>query len=86
VTSPFRGAKGAPTYRRDVSYATLRSVLSNVSCEQGQYLSPGTDKVYKRVSKSKNWKEDTIELENGAKGHWIGKRDAKYVMLYCHGS
>ncbi|KAE9961298.1 hypothetical protein BLS_002672 [Venturia inaequalis] len=84
VTSPFAKVR-ARTYRRDVLYAALREILSGFSCEEGQYLSPPTDKVYKSISKSKKWKENSIDLEHGAKGHWLGHHDAKYVMIYCHG-
>lgn len=84
VTSPFAKVK-ARTYRRDVLFAAIREILSGFSPEEGQYLSAPTDKVYKSVSKSKKWKENSIDLEYGAKGHWLGHHDAKYVMIYFHG-
>jgi hypothetical protein len=68
-----------------VLFAALREILSGFSTEEGQYLSPPTDKVYKSVAKSKKWKEHSVDLEHGAKGHWLGHHDAKYVMVYFHG-
>jgi hypothetical protein len=69
-----------------VLYASLREILSGFSTEEGQYLSPGTDKVYKRVAKSKKWKEHSVDLDYGARGHWLGHHDAQFVMIYCHGA
>lgn len=66
-------------------YAALREILSGFEVHEGQYLQPGTDKVYKRVAKSRKWKENSVQLDHGAKGHWLGHHDAKYVMIYFHG-
>ena len=85
VYSPFRGKSGARTYRRDVSYATLRALLSGLSALQGQKISPSTSAVYERVAQSRHQKPDTVDLGAGAQGHWIGRRNAKYVLLYFHG-
>jgi hypothetical protein len=86
-TSPFvpkKKGKGR-TYRRDVLYAMLREVLTGFDVWEGQYLQPGTDKVYKSVAKRRKWKASSVDLEFGAKGHWLGESDAEYVMLYSHG-
>lgn len=85
VTSPFRGANGAATYRRDVLYGGLRAIVSDVSTEQGQYFLASTETTYKHVCRMRRQKTDIVDLGNGAKGLWIGSRDAKYVMLYFHG-
>ncbi|KAF1984622.1 alpha/beta-hydrolase [Aulographum hederae CBS 113979] len=85
LTSPFRGDKGAPTYRRDVTYCTMRHILSGFSVIEGQYLTPSTAKAYKSVCRSWQWKADIVDLGGGAKGNWIGRRDAKVMMLYFHG-
>ena len=86
IASPFRPKqKKARSYRRDVLYTLVRHTLSDFDAIQGQWVLPNTDKVYKKVSRSKKWKKNTIELEHGAKGHWLGHSDAKYVLLYFHG-
>ena len=84
-TSPFRGQKGAITYRRAVFYAALREVVSGFSVAEGQKFVPNTDKVYRSIAKSKGWKAHTVDFKNGGKGHWLGHSNAKYVMLYIHG-
>ena len=84
-TSPFRGQKGAITYRRAVFYAALREVISGFSVAEGQKFTPNTDKVYRSIAKSKGWKAHTVDFKNGGKGHWLGHSNAKYVMLYIHG-
>ena len=85
IIGPFRGKDAPPTYRRDVSYGVVREVVSGFSTLQGQWLTPGTDKVYKQIAISRNQKPNTITLEANAKGHWIGNPNAKYVMIYFHG-
>lgn len=83
--APFRGKHGAPTYRRAVSYSLLREILSGFSVAEGQKLTPSTDKAYRRIAKSQRWEAHTIDLANGAKGHWLGHSNAKYVLVYFHG-
>ena len=84
-TSPFMGSRGAPTYRKDVSYAALREILTGFSTLEGQRLVPNTESVYKSTAKSQKWKENTVDFGNGAKGHWLGHHDAKFVLIYFHG-
>jgi hypothetical protein len=76
---------GARTYRRDVLYEFLRNVVSDFDVHQGQWMLPGTDAVYKYTARRKKWKANSVELDHGAKGHWLGHSDAKYVMVYFHG-
>jgi hypothetical protein len=59
--------------------------LSGFSVEEGQYLSAPTDKVYSSISKARKWEERSVELGFGAKGHWLGESDAKFVLIYFHG-
>jgi acetyl esterase/lipase len=46
---------------------------------------PGTDAIYKHAARSQKWKANTVKLQHGAKGHWLGHSDAKYVLVYFHG-
>lgn len=80
-----RVGKGAPGYRRDVLYASMRQLLGSLSPAQVQFLSPTTDKVYNMVAKAKGAMPKTVELGENAKAHWIGDYSPKYVMLYLHG-
>ena len=82
---PFRGKKGARSFRWDVFYAMLREVVSGFNVAEGQKLTPGTDWVYKRVAGSQQWRAQSADLGDGAKGHWLGHSDAEFVVLYFHG-
>lgn len=84
-TSPFKREVGAPTYQLDVSYAAVRELLSGLTAAESQHLSATTEETYKKVSKSKKWKEETIDMKNGAKGHWLGPSNAKNVLIFFHG-
>lgn len=66
-------------------YELLRHAVSDFDVHQGQWVLPGTDAVYKYTARRKKWKRNTVELDHGARGHWLGHSDAKYVMIYFHG-
>lgn len=87
ITSPIRRSKGqgAPGYRRDVAYAFIRQLLAELGAKQVQFLTPTTDKMYNRIAKRKGKIPKSVELPEDAKGHWIGKPQARSVMLYSHG-
>lgn len=78
-------APGTAGYRRDVAYATIRELLAELGAKQVQFLTPTTDKMYIRVTKSKSKTVKSVELPENAQGHWIGNPEARYVMLYSHG-
>lgn len=86
-TSPSHRAKGkgAPGYRRDVAYAGIRELLGGLSPAQVQSMTPTTDKVYKLVAKAKGDTPNSVDLGDGAQGHWIGASQANHIMLYFHG-
>lgn len=84
-TSRSKDSNGAASYKRYVLYAALREMVSGFSVEQAQFFLPKTDTVYKWVAKLHNSKRKSIDLGNGANGHWIGRENAKYVILFLHG-
>lgn len=84
-SSRRKQGKGAPGYLRDVAYAFIRQLFNGLGVEQTQFLTPTTDKVYNYVTKMKRAAPKTVDLETGAKGHWIGHSQANNVMLYIHG-
>lgn len=83
--APFRGSKGAPTVKQDVAYAVTRVLLSKLSAGQSQGFSRTTERVYEREAEEQQWNHHTIDIGNGAKGHWLGRPDAKYVLIFFHG-
>lgn len=84
-SSRRKQGKGAPGYLRDVAYAFMRQMFDGLGTEQTQFLIPTTDKVYNLVTKAKRITPKTVDLGNGAQGHWIGQSQANNVMLYIHG-
>ncbi|KAK2801410.1 hypothetical protein FQN51_005304 [Onygenales sp. PD_10] len=85
LTGVFRGKDGSKYYKRHVGHAIMRTALPRLSTRQNQYLSPSTDKTYEAFAKSKGFSPETIKLEHGGLGHWIGNKDAKNVLIYFHG-
>lgn len=87
-TSPKKRAAGhgASGYRRDVAYAGMREMLGGLSAQQVQFMTPTTDKMYNMVTKAKKATPKTVDLGDGAQGHWIGASQANHIMLYFHGT
>lgn len=48
-------------------------------------ISPPTEVIYNRYARSARIAPDTVELPHGAKGHWVGNKDAKNVIIWYHG-
>lgn len=63
----------------------MRELLGGLSPEQVQSMTPTTDKVYRLVAKSKGDAPKSVDLGEGAQGHWVGPSQASHVMLYFHG-
>ncbi|KAI9687060.1 MAG: hypothetical protein M1822_002470 [Bathelium mastoideum] len=85
LTSPFRRSSGARTYYRDVSYAVLRTILSDLTCAQTQRLTPSTSALYNHTARALQHEPDTVDLGADTRVHWIGPRTARYVLLFFHG-
>ncbi|KAI9838375.1 MAG: hypothetical protein M1819_005643 [Sarea resinae] len=85
VTAPFRGPGGARTYWRHVLYSSTKTFQEDATVEQAQYLLTSTDKAYRSFAKSQRLPPVTVDLPDGAKGHWLGDPTAEKVMVWFHG-
>ncbi|KAK2590978.1 hypothetical protein QQS21_011337 [Conoideocrella luteorostrata] len=84
-TGLWRSERDAPTYYLHIAYAVMRKSTERYSAEQLQWALPTTDQVYEQYARSARLKPQTIELGNGAKGHWVGDKNAKNVLIWYHG-
>lgn len=83
--APFRGSRGASSFRRDIYYASLRNFLTNFHAGRSLgYISP-THEVVARASKANSHVLESINLGDGARGHWLYRSSSKYVLLFFHG-
>ncbi|KAH8703597.1 putative flavin-binding monooxygenase [Talaromyces proteolyticus] len=93
LTGPFRARKQklnpqqtvARTLLLHVGYSILRRVVSRFSPLQIQSVSPSTTAEYKIYIWKKGLKDHTVDLGGGAKGHWLGNKEAKNVLIWIHG-
>ncbi|KAE8144388.1 Alpha/Beta hydrolase protein [Aspergillus avenaceus] len=85
ITGLFRGQNGAKEYSLHVGNAVIRKMILRLSTRQLQYMNGSTSDVYSTFMKQKNLHPETVPLEHGAQGHWIGNPEAKYVVVYYHG-
>lgn len=83
--APFRGSRGASSFRRDIYYASLRNFLTNFHAGRSlSYISP-TREVVERASKANSHVLESVNLGDGATGHWLYRSSSKYVLVFFHG-
>lgn len=82
VRGLFEGTKHDWDY---VGHAALRNIAGRLSCRQCQYLFPSTDKAYELFAKEKGFQPESVPLRHGGQGHWLGRKDAKYILIFFHG-
>ncbi|EFR00539.1 alpha/beta hydrolase fold protein [Nannizzia gypsea CBS 118893] len=85
ITGLVRKHDGTRTYRTHIRFAIIRRFLWRMSIRQLHFIYPTTAQNYERFSKRRRLKPETVQLEHGAQGHWLGKKDAKNVIVYYHG-
>ncbi|KAK5943621.1 hypothetical protein PMZ80_004629 [Knufia obscura] len=89
VTGPFRGSEGAPTYFEHVMNTLVRGLVTHMSTEQIQWISPSFIDAYKSWCTKQSLTPDIVDIPNTApqtQGFWIGsKSTAKYTMVFYHG-
>ena len=52
---------------------------------RNRWISPATDVLYEKYARSMRLIPETVDLGNGAKGHWIGDKTAQNVLIWYHG-
>ncbi|KAL4892005.1 alpha/beta-hydrolase [Aspergillus ambiguus] len=81
----FHGSNRPASYHRHVTFSFVRAFTSNLSPKALVALSPSTDDGYRKFCTCIGLTPDTVTLEDGTRGHWIGDRSADKVVLYFHG-
>ena len=79
------------TLEREVKRTTIRNLLLWLSPTQLHWVLPGSTTAYKTWIATRAKEEDApVEVvteligDDGAKLHWIGRKDAKKMMLHFH--
>lgn len=85
LTGLWRTEREAKTLFLHVGYAIFRKVTARLTPTQMQYAVPPSNKVYEQYARKARVQAQTVELEHGALGHWVGDRDATNVMIWYHG-
>ena len=55
------------------------------AADTNRALSPSTDDGYRRFCSAVGLTPDTVTLDDGTRGHWIGDRSAEKVLVFFHG-
>ncbi|KAF7597578.1 hypothetical protein BBP40_000056 [Aspergillus hancockii] len=85
VTGIFRGESGAKGYGLHIGNAMFRKLILRLNARQLQHLSGPTSYVYETTMTKLGLQPESVPLNHGAQGHWIGNKNAKQVLVYYHG-
>jgi acetyl esterase/lipase len=69
-------------HRHSMRQTFVPQTSCSIACS---YINPSTAKSYEAACKAQKITPQTIDLPNGTKANWIGKKDAKNVLIYYHG-
>ncbi|OXV09512.1 hypothetical protein Egran_02729 [Elaphomyces granulatus] len=73
------------TYRDAARWSNLLESCLVPILTAFRYLFPSTDKAYEQFAKEKGFQPESVPLRHGGQGHWLGRKDAKYVLIFFHG-
>jgi len=85
ISAPIRTGPRANTFLKDILFAAFRVEFAVDTIPQEKYMNPPTDVVYLDFAKKQGFQPDTVVLSDGCKAHWLGRKDAKTVLVYFHG-
>ncbi|KAJ5298055.1 hypothetical protein N7508_008304 [Penicillium antarcticum] len=85
LTGLWRTERQAKTLFLHLGYAIFRKATARLTPSQLQYVSPPSHKIYEIYTKKTGAPAQSVELGNGALGHWVGDRNADNVLVWYHG-
>ncbi|KAJ5247711.1 hypothetical protein N7468_002694 [Penicillium chermesinum] len=85
LTGLWRTERQAKTLFLHFGYAIFRQATARLSPRQLQFILPPTNKIYERYARKSGQVAETVELEHGGLGHWVGDRNATNVIVWYHG-
>ncbi|KAF3013374.1 hypothetical protein E8E15_003913 [Penicillium rubens] len=85
LTGLRRSERQAKSLSLHLGYAVFRKATARLTTTQMQYILPPSHKIYERHSKKTGRLPESVELGDGALGHWVGDRNADNVLVWFHG-
>lgn len=66
---------------RTLHFCLCKFLIRDIS----RHIFPPTNEVYDDFAKKRGLEPDTVKLEHGGLGHWVGDKTAEDVVVYFHG-
>ncbi|KAJ5159267.1 Alpha/beta hydrolase fold-3 [Penicillium coprophilum] len=85
LTGLRRTERQAKTLSLHLGYALFRKATMRMTARQMQYILPPDLVIYEKYSKSTGAVPESVQLGDGALGHWVGDRNADNVIIWFHG-
>lgn len=85
LTGFWRSEREAKTLALHFGYALSRQATARLSPKQMQAILPSSNDIYKTYTKQAGVQPLSVDLGQGALGHWVGNPAAKNVLIWYHG-
>lgn len=85
LTGLRRTERQAKSLSLHLGYALFRKASSRLTATQMQYILPPSNKIYEQHSKETGGLPESVDLGDGALGHWMGDPNADNVVVWIHG-
>ncbi|KAI3124850.1 hypothetical protein CBS147330_6810 [Penicillium roqueforti] len=85
LTGLRRTERQAKSLSLHLGYALFRKASSRLTATQMQYILPPSHKIYEQHSKETGGLPESVDLGDGALGHWMGDSNADNVVVWIHG-
>ncbi|KAG0152704.1 hypothetical protein PDIDSM_2509 [Penicillium digitatum] len=85
LTGLWRTERQAKSLSLHLGYALFRQTSSRLTTSQMQYILPPSQEIYEQHSKKNGRLPESVELGDGALGHWVGDRNADNIIVWFHG-
>ncbi|PWY74996.1 lipase/thioesterase family protein [Aspergillus heteromorphus CBS 117.55] len=85
LTALGRSKAYPKTLALHIGYAAFRKATARLSVAQMQYALPTTNKTYDHFMRKRQLPRKTVNLGDGAQGHWIGDEKADNILIWYHG-
>ncbi|CAI7642449.1 unnamed protein product [Penicillium pancosmium] len=85
ITGVFRGKSSPKFYSSHLLATAIRTMVDRLSVRQSQYMNAPTPATYKAVMEKRGLQPEIVPLPHDTEGYWLGKKDAKNVLVFFHG-
>ncbi|KAL4934124.1 putative 6-hexanolactone hydrolase [Aspergillus undulatus] len=85
ITGAFRCKSGPKQFSTHIAHSAIRKAVTRLSVRQLQSQNVPTVQAYEAYAAQHGFTPEIVQLKHGAKGLWVGNKNAKNVVIHYHG-